>query len=123
MPVYGQCEDRDPVAVVSPSLIELRDAIVHCFVATHGPHFGQTRTALGLEAHHGAVCESVVDMVRLAFQQYGGSYDNPTPELLTRVVTFLAERSLSWGASEDDVFQHHCSMTRAIGRMRLRSIN
>ena len=113
--VFGTWRDWETAATDMRSLPDLRDMVVDCFASTHGPHFGQTREVLGLEVSAHAIRSSVEEMVRLAFQQVGGSFDRPTPQSLLRVVSFLAERSLEWGVSEDCVFDHPSAMTRAIG--------
>jgi hypothetical protein len=99
------------------TLIAVRDALVDCFAANHGEGFMSARAALGLECTDAALRASVEGMVRLAFQQVGGNFDHPTAETVARAVTLLAERSLGWGISEDAVFEHHCLMTRAIGKI------
>lgn len=101
------------------TLIAVRDALVDCFAATHGEGFMAARSALGLECTDAALRASVEGMVRLAFQQVGGSFDFPTTQAVARAATLLAERSLGWGISEDAVFEHHCLMTRAVGKIAL----
>lgn len=120
---FGQWRDWDVLANGAHTLPELRDMVVDSFAATHGPHFGRTRAVLGLEATHDAVRHSVEDMVRMAFRQLGGCFDSPTSESLARVVSFLSERSLSWGVPPDAVFESHSLITRAIGRTGLREYN
>lgn len=101
----------------APTLIAVRDKVVDCFAATHGPRFVEARTHLGLETHHEAVRGSVEGMVRLAFRLAGGSFESPTIEVMTRVVNILAERSACWGVPEDMVFEHHCEMMRELGKI------
>jgi hypothetical protein len=57
----------------------------------------------------------VEGMVKVAFQQVGGDFEQPTVRDLFRVVNVLAERSLDWGIAPEDVFEHHCSITRILG--------
>ncbi|MRR12731.1 hypothetical protein EG835_09800 [bacterium] len=93
--------------------------IVDRFTTTHGPRFGETRAALGLDTGRHAVRSSVQGIVRLAYTMAGGSFDAPTLETTTKVANLLAERSVAWGASEDEVFDHHCEIMRSLGRAYL----
>lgn len=97
------------------SLLRLRDTIVDCFTATHGPRFGETRAALGLDDGEDAVRQSVQGIVRLAYTLSGGSFDDPNTRVTARVVNLLAERSAAWGVSEEEIFEHHCRLMRTLG--------
>jgi hypothetical protein len=94
--------------------------VVDCFTAAHQERFGASREELGLDARVSAVRESVEGIVRLAFNQVGGDYDDPTVASIASVVNLLAERSLEWGLEPDVVFDHHCAMLREIGRLLTR---
>jgi hypothetical protein len=115
--VNGQWQDHEGQTSEKLTIAHVRDSLVDCFTATHGPRFSESRAALGMETTPHAVRGTILGMVRLAFQQVGGSYDDPTPESLARAVSLLAERSLEWGVPEDVVFEHHCTMIRAVGRV------
>lgn len=99
------------------TLSHVRDMIVDCFTATHGPRFGETRAVLGLEDDEHSVRSSVQGIVRLAYTIAGGSFDLPTIETTTRVVNMLSERSAAWGVPEDEIFEHHCAIMRTLGRL------
>jgi hypothetical protein len=116
--VFGQCEGPDPAS--EPTLAGVRDMIVDCFTASHGVRFGETRAILGLDDGEHAVRESVLGIVRLAYTIAGGHYEEPTLETTVRVVNMLSERSIHWGAAEDDVFQHHCAIMRTLGLLHIR---
>ena len=117
MRLYGPWDPGSEPAGETLTPKAVRDMIVDCFTATHGQQFSEDRTELGMDARPDAVRESVVGIVRLAFRQVGGDFDNPRAADLARVVNLLAERSLSWGVPQETVFQHHCSMTRVLGRL------
>lgn len=111
-------EQRSATGDASP--FDLRDMLVSYFACTHGPRFGEDRRALGLAHDMSAVRSSIRGMVSMAFDQVGGSYEEPTIESLGRVASLLAERSLGWGCSVDEVFEDHCLLTREIGRLAAR---
>lgn len=115
----GKAEWNDWAADERLSLLQLRDRIVDGILATHGEYFSQSRAALGLDPSDSAVRNSAEGMVRLAFQTVGGSFDAPTVQSLAKVVNMLAERVLGWGASPDDIFEHHCTLMRDIGRLEM----
>ena len=98
-----------------PTLLDVRDMVVDCLAASHGPQFGETRAALGLDSGPHAVRSSVQGIVRLAFQLAGGSYDSPTVNTLVKVVNVLSERSLGWGVPEDIIFEQHCAVMSCLG--------
>ena len=100
---------------VTPTVV--RDLVVEMVCVTHGDRFSRHKALLGQDCGDAAVRATAEGMVRLAFQQVGGSYDDPGPEHLTRVVNLLAERSLEWGASPDLVFRSHSDVTRRIGHL------
>jgi len=115
----GGWQEHDWAGSEALTLLELRDLVVECMVGAHGLQFGTTRAALGLDDGEHAVRESVQGIVRLAFQTVGGSYDAPTLPVLAKVVNFLAERSIGWGAPADDIFDCHSTITRHLGRTGL----
>lgn len=115
---FGQWK-HDDEHDVPLTLVAVRDMIVDCFTATHGPRFGETRAVLGLDDGEHAVRSSVQGIVRLAYTIAGGSYDLPTIETTTKVVNLLSERSIAWGVPEDDIFDHHCTMMRTLGLVLL----
>lgn len=89
-----------------PSIADARDRLVDCFAATHGVGFAASKAELGLPSTPEAVRGTAVALVRIAFSQVGGSFDDPTPETLSRVVDLLSERSLAWGAPQEMVDRH-----------------
>lgn len=101
---------------VDPMTLEhLRDSIVDSFAEQHGPRFGETRAALGLDDGEEAVLDSIRGIVKLAYTLAGGSFDEPNTATTTRVLNLLSERSAVWGVSEDKVFQAHSDMMRKLG--------
>lgn len=95
--------------------IGVRDMIIDCFTSTHGPRFEAQRVALGMDTGFDSLRVGVEGMIKVAFQQVGGDFEQPTVRDLFRVVNILAERSLDWGVSPEDVFENHCSITRTLG--------
>lgn len=95
----------------------VRDALMRCLVNEHGTLFAEQHRAVGLDASDQAVTGTVERMVRLAFQQVGGDFDQPTVVSLIKVTNLLAERSLQWGAASDTVFDYHTELTRRIGTL------
>lgn len=97
---------------VSP--FEVRELLVRCFANENSERFAEQERALGRPSDGIAAVET---MVRLAFKQVGGSFERPSRTTLTRVANLLAERSLQWGASADDVFACHENLMRFIARI------
>lgn len=97
---------------VSP--FEVRELLVRCFASENSQRFAEQERALGRPSDGIAAVET---MVRLAFNQVGGSFERPSRAALTRVANLLAERSLEWGAPADDVFACHENLMRFIARI------
>ena len=97
-----------------PSIIDARDRLVDCFAATHGLAFAASKAELGLPTTQDAIRATAIGLVRIAFNQVGGSYDDPTPQTLTRVVDLLSERSLAWGAPPQVVVQHQAQFQELV---------
>gem|GEM_PF-5297722 len=97
---------------VSP--FEVREHLVRCFASENSERFAEQERALGRRSDGIAAVES---MVRLAFKQVGGNFERPSRATLTQVANLLAERSLQWGASADDVFACHANLMQYIARI------
>lgn len=97
---------------VSP--FEVRELLVRCFASENSERFAEQERALG---RHSDGIAAVETMVRLAFKQVGGNFERPSRAALTQVANLLAERSLEWGASADDVFACHENLMRFIARV------
>lgn len=100
------------------SAAEARDIVVDCFHTMHGPHFEQTKSALGISAEDHRVRQSVKGMIRLAFKSVHGNYDSPTRDDLLKVVDYLNEKSRSWGTPADVIARHEQQLVRVIARVQ-----
>lgn len=96
------------------SAFEVREQLLRCFSLENGERFALQERALGLKTGARAGIGAVETMVRLAFQQVGGSFDEPSREALTQVANLLAERSLDWGAPAEMVLDCHEHVMRQI---------
>jgi len=96
------------------SAFEVREQLLRCFSQEITERFALQERALGLRTGNRAGIGAVETMVRLAFQQVGGSYDQPSREALTQVANLLAERSLDWGTPAEMVLDCHENVMRQI---------
>ncbi|MDY0339654.1 MAG: hypothetical protein RBS17_00375 [Coriobacteriia bacterium] len=88
--------------------------LLRCFAQQHGERFAAQERELGLRTGGCSGDTAVEAMVRLAFQQVGGSFERPSRETLTRVVNLLSERSLEWGGVPESILECHTTMMRQI---------
>lgn len=73
--------------------ITVRDALVSCF---HEAHCADT----GLEANTETDNQYCLSIVKKAFADAGGNFDNPTKEEIIKVVGLLAEFSKNFRSQE-----------------------
>jgi len=99
------------------SAVQARDILLDCFQTTHGQHFVETKSKLGIPFDEEAVLRSVKGAVRIAFRQMHGSYDTPTKHDLRNVAEYLADKSRQWGTPEDVVRRHTSQMERVFSRV------
>ncbi len=96
---------------------QARDILLDCFYTTHGDHFLETKSQLGVMADEKAVRRSVKGTLRIAFRQMHGSYDAPTKHDLENVAEYLSQKSRSWGTPEAVIRRHTAEMHRVFSRV------
>lgn len=97
---------------VSP--FEVRGQLLRCFAQENAKRFADQERVLGLRTDARGGVGAVETMVRLAFQQVGGCFEQPSRTSLTMVANLLAERSLQWGTCAEDVLACHASVMQQI---------
>lgn len=103
-------------ATITPA--EARDVIIECFHTVHGPHFEQTKAALGIGVDHHRVRRSAKGVIRLAFKSVQGNYDEPTRDELLKVIHALTEQSRSWGTPDVVIERHANQLRRVVSRVK-----
>lgn len=114
---YGEWKPEEPLPR-RMTAVQARDVLIDCFHMMHGPHFEQTKFALGIRADEQRVRQSVQGAVRLAFKRVDASFDAPTRDHLLRVVDVLVDRSRAWGTPDDVIDRHYNDLRRVISRVR-----
>lgn len=84
---------------VTPVMV--RDAIITCFIAAHCSQAGYRESDSELAKSY---CG---DIVRKAFSETGGNFENPTKAMLLNVLPWLADFSKSF--RDQTVIQKHMS--------------
>ncbi|MHB1452152.1 MAG: hypothetical protein ACYCXR_10060 [Coriobacteriia bacterium] len=102
------------IAIERVSPFEVREQLLRCFAQEHGERFAAQERALGLNTGAGCGSNGIETMVRLAFQQVGGDFEEPSRVALTRVANLLSERSLEWGTPSEMVLECHEVLLRQI---------
>ncbi len=101
--VYG-IEKNDPYTAV-----DVRDAIIRCFEQAHG-----TVTKKSMESFTNnytqqemdeLVRKNIEDIIKNAFKETGGNYDNPDKESLIKVIDWL--RTFSIKFRQPEVIEKH----------------
>ena len=99
------------------TVAQARDILLDCFHTTHGDHFIETKSQLGICSDERAVRRSVKGALRIAFRQMHGSYDAPTKHDLENVAEYLAQKSRGWGTPEAVIRRHQTELERVFSRV------
>lgn len=95
-----------------------RDLVVECFYYAQHETFSRTKQRLGMtHLDNASLRASLVGAVRLAFDETGGDYDQPTTASLGRAIAVLARKAESWGTPMDIIRHHAEQIGRVLDRM------
>jgi len=95
-----------------------RDLMVECFYFAQHETLARTKQRLGAKGvDDAAVRDSVVGVIRAAFREVGGSFDEPTGTALAAVADLMARRAEGWGTPPDVVRHHHDQVLAMLGRL------
>lgn len=98
--------------------IKVRDLIIECFYTAQAGTFKKVKEMSKLEFKEKDILTSIVASVRLGFAEADGDFDNPTKEVLAKVVDFLAAKAASWGTPKDLIEHHKSQINKAISLLR-----
>lgn len=94
----------DDLAGIDPA--RARDLLVECFYDAQRATFARSKQKLGKDVSEETLRRSVKAAVRVAFEQAGGDYDQPTRASVEAAVAALAKSAASWGTPAP-VIEHH----------------
>ena len=97
------CSEAD---LVDLDAAKARDLIERCFYEAQRETFIRVKQCLGVRSDDETIHRSIDSAVRIAIEQVGGNYDNPTERHLRDAIDILADRAASWG-TPPDIFEHH----------------
>lgn len=96
---------------------EARDIVVECLFEAQKTTFARTKGKLGIRTDDEAVRKSVTSLVRLSFEDTGGTFDRPTKEALGVAIAKLAELSRSWGTPRDIIEHHRAEIEKVLAQV------
>ena len=112
------CWKLPSAELVGLSPRKARDLMVECFYFAQHETLARTKQRLGAtDVDEGSVRSSVVGVVRAAFREVGGSFDEPTAASLAAVADLMARRAEGWGTPPDVVRHHHDQVMAMLGRL------
>ncbi len=80
---------------------KVRDLIIDYLYNEKCDEIKMTRKMLHLGTSDSEIYKTVVQIVRLAFVEVGGNFDQPTVDSLERVMDILASKAYVWGTLID----------------------
>jgi hypothetical protein len=99
-------------------LAKARDLVVECFYTAQKDKFQALKEKAGIPSSEKDVYDSITVMVRLAFVEVEGDFQQPTKEKLLKVVDFLNAREVMWGTPRDVVEHNKAQMLKVVNKLR-----
>jgi hypothetical protein len=94
--------------------IKARDLLVQCFFEAQRETFARSSKALARDHSDDEVRKSVATMVKMAFKETGGSYDQPTKASIAKAVGALTQKAAAWGTPADIIEHHRVQIERIL---------
>lgn len=95
----------------------VRDLIVECFYVAQGQTFRRVKEQAHAPCAEKNIIDSIAAVVRLAFSECQGDFNNPSKESLQRVIVFLSKQAATWGTPQDIIEHHLAQIQKAIDRL------
>lgn len=87
------------------SAAEARDLMVECFWQAQREAFGRAAASVGGSSLND-VRQTIVTVVKMAFESAGGQFERPTKQMLERVLPVLVAKAGAFGTPAD-IVEHH----------------
>lgn len=98
------------------SALDARDLLVECFWQAQREAFARAASSVGGSLT--GVRETIVTVVKMAFESVGGEFDRPTRQALEQVLPVLVSKASAFGTPADIVKRHELQLTTLIGQLR-----
>ena len=102
-----------PSDLLDMTPVKARDLIRKCFFEAQKETFARVRERAGIINDPQEIEDSVDRIVKHAFRETNGNYDDPTKEDIMRAVDALAKSAQSWGTPAD-IIDHHITQISEI---------
>ncbi|MCF7862316.1 hypothetical protein K9M79_08830 [Candidatus Woesearchaeota archaeon] len=100
------------------NVAKARDLVVECFMEAQKETFMRLSQQLGDTPSDIQLREGVVGKVRHTFEEVGGNYDEPSSEILEKVVGRLAKAAASLGTPEDIIEHHKSELSKVFSKLK-----
>ena len=94
--------------------IKSRDLLVRCFFEAQRETFARSSKVLARDDSEEEVRKNVTTMVKMAFKETGGSYEQPTKASLAKAVGALTQKAAAWGTPADIIEHHRVQIERIL---------
>lgn len=97
--------------------LRARDLIVECFHFAQKDKFKALRVKAGIPSTDADISNSIKVMVRLAFTEVGGDFQEPTKDILAKVIDFLGNKEAMWGTPKEIIEHNKKQLFKVINKL------
>ncbi len=109
------CIDESELENLNP--IKVRDLMIDCFFHAQKATIAKAKELLKAPGSDDDIMSSIQTTIRLAFDEAGGDFNNPTRDSLAKVVGILAAKAALWHTPREIIECHQAEITKAINRL------
>jgi len=99
----------------NPTAEVARDCFIDCFYEAQKEVF--SRPEAGEAPPEERLQEMVEEAVRMVFEQVGADFEQPSKEVLQKVLNALVQNASSWGTPKDIVEHHQSQLQTLLGKL------
>lgn len=98
--------------------IKSRDLLVRCFFEAQRETFARSSKVLARDDSDDELKKNVATMVKMAFKETGGSYDQPSKASIGKAVVALTQKAAAWGTPADIIEHHRVQIERILSVLK-----
>ncbi len=100
--------------LVGLNVKQVRDLMIKCFIEAQKETMAKAKQHINVEME---ITDAIMLMIKRCFKQCNGDFENPTKEMLIRVIERLKSKAVAFGTPSDIVKKHVGYINIAIENM------
>ncbi len=104
----------NPSDISNPTTQKVRSLMVDCFFEAQKATMVQAGQAIGTETDEESLRSNVEGVIRMAFKEIGGDFNDPTKEDFVNILDVLSRKASAWGTPKDIIEHHRETMSEII---------